>query len=555
MGERTAIGVTRATGTFTAFALHKALQLSGLLTLLALACLTVLTLLGAPALAQSGDRSLYIHYTHTGETARITFRKNGRYDQAGLRQLNHFLRDWRRDEATEMDPALFDLIWTVYQEVGASQPVTVVSAYRAPATNEMLRARSSGVAENSRHTQGMAMDFYIPGVPLPKLREVAMRHQVGGVGYYPTSGSPFVHLDTGNVRAWPRMTRAQLQNIFPQGRTLHLPAESDTPLSAEGRRYAMAEWQRCKSVPCVNGSTPNTQVTTGGGGNGRNLLDMIFGGDGDQVDTIQVASNTRTATPTVSPASAPTPATRATFLDYRNPQIAPVPALMPQTLLVATRQTDSGSAIDAATGLGTFNTSLDPISVASIAVGDQPTPRDLLNRELPVITAYAPTTEPQPDAQQALEMLIERRNLTQAAPAPAELRGSFQTASLGNSPEISLNDAASFFANTWAAVQEATMGSAEPAVAQLTGGPAYELFDTPARAIELTAPDLNVGRDMLISASMANAPVTIAFIAHGDFSPSTQLGVHCKSMKFTTTPHATPADQFAAQRPIFVASL
>src|SRR5690606_5968703 len=106
-------------------------------------------------------------------------------------------------------------------------------AYRAPETNAMLRRTSSGVAENSKHMAGQAMDFFIPGIPLNKLRAVAMRKQVGGVGYYPTSGSPFVHLDTGNVRAWPRMTKAQLQEIFPDGKTLHLPP-SGRPLSQQG---------------------------------------------------------------------------------------------------------------------------------------------------------------------------------------------------------------------------------------------------------------------------------------------------------------------------------
>src|SRR5438270_9079683 len=95
----------------------------------------------------------------------------------------------------------------------------------------MLRGRSakSGVARNSQHTVGKAIDFYIPGVPLETLRATAMRLQGGGVGYYPTSGSPFVHLDVGNVRAWPRMTREQLVKLFPDGRTVHLPTDG-TPL-------------------------------------------------------------------------------------------------------------------------------------------------------------------------------------------------------------------------------------------------------------------------------------------------------------------------------------
>lgn len=527
----------------------------------------------APAFAQSGDRTLYIHYTHTGETARITFRRNGRYDQAGLNQLNQFLRDWRRNEPTRMDPALFDLIWTVYQEVGATEPIHVVSAYRAPETNEMLRARSSGVAENSRHTMGMAMDFYIPGVRLSKLREVAMRHQVGGVGYYPTSGSPFVHLDTGNVRAWPRMTRAQLQNLFPDGRTLHLPSEGNTPLSEEGRRYAMAQWQQCKSVPCAAGGIANTQITSGGGGNGRNLLDMLLGTGGDEVDTVQVASNSPRQQPTpaaVAPLVAPTPAPRSPFLDYRNPAVVPVPVEMPQAILVATHHIDapdSQTAAGAATNLGAINPALDSFEVASIDLDNQPTPRALLTPEtgdLPVLTAYAPEVTSEPDAQRALQMLIERRNAgggnNVAAPLP-ELRGAVQTASLAPQPLVSLEDAANLFSNTWSAVQNIATGTAGSAVEQLALSepePDYELINAPERQVQFYSPDLaNVHKVLVTSVSVSETQFGALFLpGEGDFSPATELGVHCKSMTFTLEPEQpATVDRFASQAPIFVASL
>src|SRR6476659_5892102 len=107
----------------------------------------------------------------------------------------------------------------------------------------MLRGRSkrSGVARHSQHTLGKAIDFYIPGVPLPTLRAAAMKLQGGGVGFYPTSGSPFVHVDVGNVRAWPRMTREQLVKLFPDGRTVHLPSSGD-PLP--GYQLAKADLER-----------------------------------------------------------------------------------------------------------------------------------------------------------------------------------------------------------------------------------------------------------------------------------------------------------------------
>jgi uncharacterized protein YcbK (DUF882 family) len=193
--------------------------------------------------AAAETRSLKLLFTHTGEKATITFKRDGKFDQKGLAQVNRILRDWRRNEPAKMDPRLLDLVWEVYQRTGSSNYINVVSAYRSPKTNNMLRgrSRSSGVAKNSQHTLGKAMDFYIPGVKLATLRKIAMQMQVGGVGYYPTSGSPFVHLDVGNVRAWPRMSRKELVSIFPKGKTMHLPADG-RPLP--GYDYAVADYKR-----------------------------------------------------------------------------------------------------------------------------------------------------------------------------------------------------------------------------------------------------------------------------------------------------------------------
>src|SRR5690606_3999825 len=152
----------------------------------------------APA-AQAETRTLKLYFTHTRERAEITYKRNGRYLQDGLNQINRFLRDWRRNESTKMDPRLLDLLWETYRATGARDYIHVVSAYRSPATNEMLRKRSSGVASKSQHMLGKAIDFYIPGVKLADLRRVALSLHGGGVGYYPKSGSPFVHLDVGSV--------------------------------------------------------------------------------------------------------------------------------------------------------------------------------------------------------------------------------------------------------------------------------------------------------------------------------------------------------------------
>ncbi len=115
-----------------------------------------------------------------------------------------------------MDRRLFDILWEVYRDVDGKQPINIISAYRSPATNAMLRRRSSGVARFSQHMRGQAIDFFIPGVSLAEIRAAGLRLQRGGVGFYPTSGSPFVHLDTGSVRHWPRMTPRPARRGVPE---------------------------------------------------------------------------------------------------------------------------------------------------------------------------------------------------------------------------------------------------------------------------------------------------------------------------------------------------
>ncbi|MGY8709138.1 DUF882 domain-containing protein [Bradyrhizobium sp. 18BD] len=193
------------------------------------------------AAALNETKTLSFHHTHSGEDLTVTFKRDGRYDEAALKQLNHFLRDWRTQDETVMDRHLFDILWEVYRDVDGKQPIQIISSYRSPATNAMLRRRSSGVARFSQHMLGHAMDFYIPGIPLEQIRFAGLRLQRGGVGFYPTSGSPFVHLDTGSIRHWPRMTHDQLARVFPDGKTVHLPTDG-VPL--KGYELARAEIER-----------------------------------------------------------------------------------------------------------------------------------------------------------------------------------------------------------------------------------------------------------------------------------------------------------------------
>lgn len=232
------------------------------------------------AVANGDTRTLTIHHTHTGEDITVTYKRNGRFDDAGLAKLNHFLRDWRNHEQTTMDPRLFDVVWEVYQEVGGREPIQIISAYRSPKTNAMLRSRSRGVAQFSQHMLGKAMDFNIPGVPLEQVRVAGLRLQRGGVGFYPTSGSPFVHLDVGSVRHWPRMSAEQLARVFPNGRTVHVPSNGH-PLA--NYALALADVQRRGGAPSATSlaSARSAGVLTADAGAGkgrRSLFARLFGG-------------------------------------------------------------------------------------------------------------------------------------------------------------------------------------------------------------------------------------------------------------------------------------
>jgi uncharacterized protein YcbK (DUF882 family) len=190
------------------------------------------------AIANGDTRTLSLYHSHTGESATITFRVNGTYDSAALEKLNWLLRDWRRDEPIRMDPRVFDVVWEVQRMSGSQAPIKIMSAYRSPSTNAMLRRRSRAVAEHSQHMLGKAMDVHFDDVSVSRAREMGLRLQRGGVGYYPSANSPFVHLDVGSVRHWPRMTYDQLARVFPDGKTVHIPSNGQ-PLP--GYDQALAE--------------------------------------------------------------------------------------------------------------------------------------------------------------------------------------------------------------------------------------------------------------------------------------------------------------------------
>lgn len=191
--------------------------------------------------ANAGEvRTLSIYNIHTKETAHITFKRDGRFDDAGLKKINTFMRDWRRSEEIKMDPELIDLVWAIHRELGSKQPVHLISGYRSPATNSSLRKTRGGQAKRSQHILGKAADISFPDIPVKQLRNSALVREVGGVGYYPTSGIPFVHVDTGKVRSWPRVPRLELAALFPTGRSQHLPTDGK-PITPRDYKTALAK--------------------------------------------------------------------------------------------------------------------------------------------------------------------------------------------------------------------------------------------------------------------------------------------------------------------------
>ena len=194
---------------------------------------------GAITADSNRDRTISFYGVNTKETLTIQYMKNGKHIPEAMEKINWMLRDWRKDEPTQMDPDLIDLVWEIHNELGSAEPINIISAYRSRDTNEMLRRTVGGQASQSRHILGKAMDVTFPDVPVKKLRYSALIRERGGVGYYPTSATPFVHIDTDRVRAWPRVPRMELALLFPNGRTQHVPDDGG-PITPEDVRRARA---------------------------------------------------------------------------------------------------------------------------------------------------------------------------------------------------------------------------------------------------------------------------------------------------------------------------
>ena len=145
-------------------------------------------------------RELAFEAAHTGEKLTVPYFDNGRYVSDALQAVKHIMRDHRNDKEHDIDPTLLDVLTVLRERLGTSSPVTIVSAYRSPETNAMLANQSGGVAKNSYHLRGQAIDIRMDDRSSREIFQVALAMQAGGTSLY--GRSDFVHIDTGPVRTW-----------------------------------------------------------------------------------------------------------------------------------------------------------------------------------------------------------------------------------------------------------------------------------------------------------------------------------------------------------------
>ena len=175
-----------------------------------LAAFAATAVVAAPSYAKAagflrgaGDvRRIRMHNPRTGEAMDTIYWIEGKYVGDALAEVNFFFRDWRRNEVKQIDNRTVDIIAATHTLVDAREPFLLLSGYRSPATNAMLRSQSSGVARNSLHLQGQAADIRLPSRSVGQVARAAASCSAGGVGRY--SGSNFTHVDCGSVRSWGR---------------------------------------------------------------------------------------------------------------------------------------------------------------------------------------------------------------------------------------------------------------------------------------------------------------------------------------------------------------
>ncbi|MCF7700182.1 YcbK family protein [Loktanella sp. M215] len=148
-----------------------------------------------------GDiRRISMYSGRTGERLDTIYWIEGEYIGEALREINAFMRDWRNGKVVNMDSRTVDIMAASHRLMDTSEPYMLLSGYRSPETNAMLRQNSSGVARNSLHMRGQAADLRLSNRSVGQMAKAAAACHAGGVGTY--SGSNFVHMDCGDVRSW-----------------------------------------------------------------------------------------------------------------------------------------------------------------------------------------------------------------------------------------------------------------------------------------------------------------------------------------------------------------
>jgi hypothetical protein len=319
---------------------------------------------------------------------------------------------------------------------------------------------------------GNAMDFYLPDVKLSKLREIGMKLQVGGVGYYPTSGSPFVHMDVGGVRAWPRMDRQDLVRLFPDGKTMHIPADG-RPLP--GYQQAVADYKRRMSSDDIQIASSSSSR--------RGFFARLFGGGG--ADEEEDNADTGTAAAPVAVASAvrkgqPAPAASDDGDDGAAPapaqvQVASVNAPVPQVRPAFGSQ-PAGSDVASALVSPSRNAAQDALAAAMPDTGDQPQYADLRSYHVPVPS------------------LLDRRSPgdSEVASAEADMKGQLAAVPVpAQRPELAESLLASADADQEAADDQADAGALSPSVIAALEQSRPDRSDA-NNAVAMTQPSNNV---------------------------------------------------------------
>jgi uncharacterized protein YcbK (DUF882 family) len=173
--------------------------------------------LGSSAMSGGETRTISLYHVHTGEKLTVTYMVNGHYVPSAMKQINHLMRDWRKNQTITIDPKTIDLVWELHADLGSKAPVHIVCGFRSSATNAFLKRSGRNVARKSQHILGKAIDIYFPDVSTLKMRNSALVRQVGGVGYYRSAGGPtgFLHVDSGRVRHWgPGISAREMASIF-----------------------------------------------------------------------------------------------------------------------------------------------------------------------------------------------------------------------------------------------------------------------------------------------------------------------------------------------------